>query len=97
MTLVQQASVAPCVEGRSFGCEFLDGRPTVWARNCSGSFLCAGHNGSVDCGFPPAVHRTHVRALGVRPEHGAARAVVDMGKEVGLYSWRREAERMPKR
>jgi len=53
VTLVQQASVAPCVEGRSFGCEFLDGRPTVWARNCRGSFLCAGHNGSVDCGFPP--------------------------------------------
>ena len=45
--------------------------------------------------FNTTIYPDFMQGGGYILSHGAARAVVDMGKEVGLYSWRREAERMP--
>ena len=44
VSLVYQASRAPCIAGRSFGCTTSNGRLAVWVKNCRGQFQCAGRN-----------------------------------------------------
>ena len=46
--LLQQTSVAPCVLGRSFGC---DGGGGMWVANCRGKFRCGSR--VVHCDYPP--------------------------------------------
>ena len=45
--LVKQTGIAPCVLGRSFGCDPAGG--TMWVANCRGTFRC-GSSESVRCG-----------------------------------------------
>ena len=46
--LVRQASLAPCVLNRNFGCDSASG--SMWVANCRGVFRCASNK--VHCGYP---------------------------------------------
>lgn len=63
--LLRQASFAPCVHGRSFGCDAASG--SMWTAKCRGTFRCAGR--TVLCGFPPGdpTYNCSCRDRGVQP------------------------------
>ena len=53
VSLVEQASRAPCTIDETFGCQNLQDGPAIWVRNCRGTFRCANSTVDVKCGFPP--------------------------------------------
>jgi len=78
--LVRQTSFAPCVLGRSFGCDPANG--SMWVANCRGKFRCGSR--LVHCGYPPGEQSayncscTHAKSmdLGLSSRAPLQRAVI---------------------
>ena len=65
VTLVEQLSIAPCIQSINFGCA-THGR-SVWVHNCRGMFQCTGEQHAFACGFPPGLPRYNCSCASSRP------------------------------
>ena len=65
VSLVEQASRAPCTSGETFGCQNLQDGLAIWVRNCRGLFRCR-HGPILECGFPPGAPAAQVEGGGAR-------------------------------